>query len=581
VGAQFIALFWRDETSSEAALQVVERAKRTLDLRTSARLSRGVVLVNSDTPVTFLENGDGLIIGDIYSRAKHSRCSDKFDGKESKRISESDGAYLFEEFWGEYVAVLSRDNDPFLLRDPSGGLSCYALRCNSFDAFVSDVEFGVSLGLVDGEIDWNALAQWLVQAGLRTERTCLKGVNEFLSGASWSRSGGTWRRQTAWTPWTFSAPGRQFADRDEAVDVLRDAIIQATKACAKGARSALLEMSGGLDSSIVAACLQYADVPVTCVSLWTSDAGGDERQYAQDVADHIAAPIHFVRLSAEDVDIMDLSPIRKPRPLDHPLKRVSDLILEREGFARSADSYFSGSGGDYVLGYLTSSAPAADALIALGPGRTFLNAVGDVAELNSCSIWKVGALAVRRLRRRSARKAGASRAFLSGDIAALETQSHPWLAAPRNAWPGKLETVDYLTRCQGMREERDRRRVAPLKMPLLTQPVVETCLRIPSWMAVTGGRNRAVARDAFADELPDKILKRRTKGNFTSFNAAIFERNRALLRDILLDGRLTAEGLFDRRALEDFFGSTRPLTGNAYASAIELASIELWTQTWR
>ena len=30
----------------------------------------------------------------------------------------------------------------------------------------------------------------------------------------------------------------------------------------------------------------------------------------------------------------------------------------------------SGSGGDYVLGYLTSSAPAADALIARGPGRT-------------------------------------------------------------------------------------------------------------------------------------------------------------------------------------------------------------------
>ncbi|HRX39123.1 MAG TPA: asparagine synthase-related protein [Parvularculaceae bacterium] len=576
-----MALFWRDETSSEAALQVAERAQRALDLRTSARFPRGVVLVSADTPVTLLEEGDGLVIGDIYSRVKHSRCSDKLDEKESNRIRESGGASLIDEFWGEYVAILNRDNDPFVLRDPSGGLLCYALRCDGFDAIVSDVEFGVSLGLVDGEIDWNALAQWLVQAGLRTERTCLKGVDEILSGASWSCSGGTWRRQTAWTPWTFAAPGRQFADRDEAVDILRDAIIQATKACARSARSTLLEMSGGLDSSIVAACLRIADVPVTCVSLWTSEAGGDERQYAQAVADHIAAPVHFVRLSAEDVGVTDLSPIRKPRPLDHPLKRVSDLILEREGLARGADSYFSGSGGDYVLGYLTSSAPAADALIARGPGRTFLNAVADVAELNSCSVWKICALAARRVRRRSARKDSVPRAFLSGDIAALEAQSHPWLAAPRYAWPGKLETVDYLARCQGMREERDRRRVAPLKMPLLTQPVVETCLRIPSWMAVTGGRNRAVARDAFADELPDKILKRRTKGNFTSFNAAIFERNRALLRDILLEGRLAAEGLLDRRALEDFFGSTRPLTGNAYASAIELASIELWTRTWR
>jgi len=577
-----MALFWREEASSEAARQIAERAQRTLNLGIGARFSRGVVLVNANAPVTFLTDGEGIVIGDIYSRANHNRCSDRFDRKDSDRIRESDGAHLFDEFWGEYVAVLFHDNDPVVLREPSGALSCYALRCDGIEAFVSDVEFAISLGLVGGEIDWNALAQWLAQPGLRTERTCLKGVDEVLPGASSSAAGGPRRQRTVWTPWNFAAPGRQFAERDDAVDALRDAIIQATKACARDTQSALLEMSGGLDSSIVAACLRIADIPVTCVSLWTSDAGGDERQYAQAVADHIAAPLHFVQLSVEDVDIADLSPIRKPRPLDHPLKRVSDLILEREGLARNADSYFSGSGGDYVLGYLTSSAPAADALIARGPGPTFVNAVADVAELNSCSVWKVGALASRRVLRRSARNAGAARAFLSVDIAAAPAvQMHPWLDAPRNAWPGKRETVDCLARCQGMREERDRRRVAPLKMPLLTQPVVETCLRIPSWMAVTGGRNRAVARDAFADHLPAKILKRRTKGNFTSFNAAIFERNRAILRDILLDGRMTGKGLLDERALDDFFSYPGPLTGDAYASILELASIELWTRRWR
>jgi len=581
VGAQFMALFWHDEAPSAAAHRVTEQAQHTLNLCIGAHFSRGVVLVNAETPVLLLANGEGIIIGDIYSRANHYRRTGRFDASESNRIKESDGAYLIDEFWGEYVAFLVHDNAPFVLRDPSGALSCYALRCDGFDAFVSDVEFGASLGLIDGDIDWHALSQWLVQAGLRTERTCIEGVAEILSGASWSRKSDSWGQQTAWTPWTFAAPGRQFAGRDEAVDVLRDAVYQATKACAGDTQTALLEMSGGLDSSIVAACLRKAGIPVTCVSLWTSDAGGDERQYAQAVAEHIAAPMHFVRLSVEDVDVANLSPIRKPRPLDHPLKRISDLILEREGLARNADSYFSGSGGDYVLGYLTSSAPAADALIARGPGLTFRNAVADVAELNSCSVWKVGALAARRVRRRSARNAVAAHTFLSGDITALEAQSHPWLDAPRNAWPGKLETVDYLARCQGMREERDRRRVAPLRMPLLTQPVVETCLRIPSWMAVTGGRNRAVARDAFADQLPEKILKRRTKGNFTSFNAAIFERNRTVLRDILLDGRMTDKGLLDRRALEDFFNSHRPLTGNAYASVLELASIELWTRTWR
>lgn len=576
-----MALFWDDNASSEMARRIEEQAQRTLNLQNRARCSRGVVLTSTTTSVISLENGRGIVIGDIYRRASDSRRTDRFDAADSRRILETFGGHLIDEFWGEYVAILFSDDGPAVLRDPSGALSCYALRGEGFDAIVSDVEFGAALGLIDGEIDWRALAHWLIEPGLRTERTCIKGVDEILSGASWSRTGESSRQRTAWTPWTFAAPARQFADRDEAVDALRDAAVLATKACGRQSRSVLLEMSGGLDSSIVAACLRKAEIPVTCVSLWTPDAGGDERQYAQAVADHIGAPVHFVRLSVDDVDVSNLSPVRKPRPLDHPLKRVSDLILEREGLARNADSYFSGSGGDYVLGYLTSSAPAADALIARGPGLTFLNAVADVAELNSCSVWKVGALASRRVWRRAARNAGATRAFLSGDVTAPEAHTHPWLDAPRNAWPGKREIVDYLARCQGMREERDRRRVAPLRMPLLSQPVVETCLRIPSWMAVTGGRNRAVARDAFADHLPAKILKRRTKGNFTSFNAAIFERNRSLLRDILLGGRLSAAGLLDRRALEDFFGSDRPLAGAAYASALELASVELWTRTWR
>jgi len=576
-----MALFWRDIALRAEADRIAEQARRTFNLRNAARFSRGVVLASANSSVISVSNGGGIIIGDVFPRAGHIRCADRFDEANSKRVIETDGAHLIDEFWGEYVAILLCDDGPVVLRDPSGALSCYALSCEGFDAIVSDIEFGASLGLIGGEIDWPALGHWLVQPGLRTERTCIKGVDEILSGTSWLRSGDSWRKRTAWTPWTFAAPGRQFADRDEAVEVLRDAAILATKACARESRSALLEMSGGLDSSIVAACLRKAEIPVTCVSLWTPDPGGDERQYAQAVADHIAAPMHFVQLSVEDVDVTNLSPIRNPRPLDHPLKRVSDVILEREGLARNADSFFSGSGGDYVLGYLTSSAPAADALIARGPGSTFFNAVADVAELNHCSVWKVGALASRRVWRRSARNAGASRAFLSGDVRALEAQTHPWLDAPRSAWPGKREIVDCVARCQGMREERDRRRVAPLRMPLLSQPVVETCLRIPSWMAVTDGRNRAVARDAFVDQLPEKILKRRTKGNFTSFNAAIFERNRAVLRDILLDGRLTAQGLLDRRALEDFFGSNRPLTNNAYTSVLELASIELWTRTWR
>lgn len=581
MGGQYISLIWRDDASRAEAERIAEHASRAFSVCMATSSPRARVLASESLPVISLAEGRGAIIGEIFPRVGALRKVDRLDAATSRQLIETGGGHLMKEYWGEYVAIFFGDGEHHILREPSGALSCYALRHKGIDIILSDIEIGAALGLIGGEIDWPVLGHWLAQPGLRAETTCIKGVREVFAGTCLSRSDSSFRRRTVWNPWTFAAADKQFADRDEAVESLRHAALLATKAWAAQTKSALLEMSGGLDSSVVAACLRKADIPVTCVSLWTPDPGADERQYAQAVADHIAAPLHLVRLSAADVELTNVSPVRKPRPNDHPLKRISDLAFEREGLSRNVDSFFSGSGGDYVLGYLASSAPAADALIARGPGRTFFNAVADVAALHGCSVWRVGALASRKALRRSAGVGGCSAPFLSNDVRALIAQDHPWCVAPRNQWPGKRKQIDSLIRGQGVREERDRRLIAPLRMPLLSQPVVETCLRTPSWMTVTGGRNRAVARDAFADQLPQRILKRRTKGNFARFNAAIFNQNRAVLQDLLLDGRLNAHGFLDRRAIEDFLGMDRPLTDNSFTTILQLASVELWTRTWR
>lgn len=578
-GAHFMAVFWGDDAARTEAERIADAAIGALGFRCAARFPRGVALTEAATPVVAMADGAGVVIGELFARGSARRI-DRLDAAATRAIAE-DSAVLIDDYWGEYVALLAGRNDPLVLRDPSGARACYVLGASEVAVIMSDVAIATTLGLVDGAINWTVLGQWLAHPGIRTEATCLVGVDEILPGTAWSVAAGSPTRRTVWTPWSFAAPDRQFADREEAVDALRETALLATKACAAQSTSALLEMSGGLDSSIVAACLRHADIPVTCVSLWAPDPGADERRYAQAVADHIKAPIQFVRLAAEDVDIAAVSPIRKPRPVDHPLKRAADLALEREGLKRKIDSFFSGSGGDFVLGYLTSSAPAADALLARGPGVAFWKAVADVAALHDCSVWKVAALAARKAKRRGAGGTSAERPFLSNAVRARDAPPHPWLNAPRLHWPGKREQIDSLIRCQGIREERDRRRIAPLRMPMLTQPMVEACLRVPSWMAVTGGRNRAVARDAFADDLPSQILQRRTKGNFTAFNAALFARHRGALREILLDGRLTAQGLLDRSALAAYFSIDRPLADTAYTAVLDLAAAELWTHDWR
>src|SRR5205085_2629923 len=79
--------------------------------------------------------------------------------------------------------------------------------------------------------------------------------------------------------------------------------------------------------------------------------------------------------------------------------------------------------------------------------------------------------------------------------------------------------------------------------PLLAQPLLELCLRIPSWMWARGGRNRAVARAAFRDLLPAEIVNRRAKGRLESLFMKSFMANRNALGDLLLGGRLDAMGM--------------------------------------
>src|SRR3546814_984119 len=75
--------------------------------------------------------------------------------------------------------------------------------------------------------------------------------------------------------------------------------------------------------------------------------------------------------------------------------------------------------------------------------------------------------------------------------------------------PGKAAHVAMLARAQKSIELYPRADAPPQIVPLLSQPVVELCLSIPTWQWVHGGRDRAVARAAFAGILPDLLVERK------------------------------------------------------------------------
>jgi asparagine synthase (glutamine-hydrolysing) len=117
--------------------------------------------------------------------------------------------------------------------------------------------------------------------------------------------------------------------------------------------------------------------------------------------------------------------------------------------------------------------------------------------------------------------------------------------------------------------------------PLLSQPLIEVCLRIPTPTLVSGGWDRAIARRAFMQDIPPEIARRRGKGASTASAQRLFEANLPFLRDLLLDGALVRKGLLDRDELERPMSPGGSLRGTAFVPILlQHMATEAWLRRW-
>ena len=118
-------------------------------------------------------------------------------------------------------------------------------------------------------------------------------------------------------------------------------------------------------------------------------------------------------------------------------------------------------------------------------------------------------------------------------------------------------------------------------MPLLSQPLVELCLRIPTYVLIRNGMDRATARRAFAPDLPPEIIKRRNKGRIDQHIRNVLDANLNFVRDVLLNGRLVKEGLLNRRNLEMYLTRERSPADFEYSEILqEQLCVEAWLSRW-
>ncbi|MGE8134114.1 asparagine synthase-related protein [Novosphingobium subterraneum] len=523
----------------------------------------------------------GKVIGPVFRR--DLRESPKFgpDWRASGSVLEL-VEQLSRQCWGAYLAILpGRDGEGLgVFGDPSGLLPVYRTTSGGHVLLSSDPRLFAGAGAAAPAIDWAALRVHLGWPELRQEATCLAGVDELRPGMLYRFGGAGRPDETVWRPEDFLPTG-PVPDFGDATAVLRACVQDVMGAWAENLGPVAVAASGGVDSSLICAALACGGHRFSCITLATADPSGDERRFVRTLADRLGAIVDERIYSPAAIDLTLSASRGLPRPARRSLSLALDEALDSARIRLGANTVFDGNGGDNLFCFLHSAAPVVDRLRAQGV-RAALPTFLDMCSVTGADLQTMVGAVWRRYWRKGRRKDWpADRQLLAGtpDNWPMPTALTPWLEADVGIHGGKRDHLALILHAQNHIHGLGGIDV-PRFSPLMSQPLLELCLALPTWLWCRGGINRSLARAAFADVLPQSVLRRTAKAGPDSFLRQLFAGNRKLLRAMLLDGHLARHGLVDRPAIEAAM-ATDVLSADAIAyRLLDLAEAEAWVRSW-
>lgn len=563
-----------DQTEVQAANDSALR-----DIGMEVILSAGALrlFISKETP-TLSVPGHGLLIGRLFCKdGQHVTAEKLSSGLAGQQDFES---HILRNYWGQYLLVVFKENDeeqPTILRDPSGSIPCVYSTEGRTTFITSSISLATRVRLCSKAIDYQFIAHSLSFPYLRTGRTSFLDVQELLPGCALTLGRSEAQLRMAWSPWNFVAKDTRYKDPREATASIRNAVKTVVRTLAQVDGSCLLELSGGLDSSIVATCLREVDAQVICCTMVTPVAGTDERHYAMQMAERLGRPLQSVEIRFENARFDFSPPVDSVAPGIGVLQYAINDVMKAAGMRNGVTNFYSGGGGDTIFCYLKGASPAADAFNERGIAAG-LAAIRNLSTLHQCTMWKAGKLTLKKLMRGPNFPWKADRSYLNPYKAPVTPERHPWFDSPSDILLGDREKVWTLIGSHSFGDGALRDVGGCTRYPLLAQPVVEACLRVPTWMWITEGRNRYIARAAFADELPDDILYRRSKGTYINYSGAIFARNKTIMRDFLMDGHLNSHDLLDSNSLLTFFRKDPRPRDWSFLRIFDLCMVENWVR---
>jgi len=612
---RYIALLWNQhsQTDQKTAEELGAAVQRKLPQWQCGFSTPGCSVhvpgsLGGEGDLIVMPNGGGALLGAAFLRSTSSdtaACDGQlrvFSHAMADQITTSRGKRALDRLWGSYVLIFSERNSGtgYVLRSPAGLLPCFYAQVHGVHLFFSVVDDYRTVAQKRLSINWPVIRAQAASGDYLTDETALTEIMSVEGGECVRISGSEMRRSVYWNPCTLSRESAGVS-LTEAVSSIRRETLVSVCSWASRYKRILIELSGGLDSSIVLIGLTKSPMRADtyCATFCSTDCPGDDRHFARTMARKTGTTlIEAERDASYDISIF-LRCERTARPalnFTGPGRfRVAARIAESHG----CDAIFDGELGDNVFGFPMRAEPVADYLRRCGPVPGIVIVARDLARLRRLSIWRALLEGVSCARSESwlrsrydlmkfvARHDVDSLRFVTKEVLADYEENaqrfcHPWFR------DGSLPTLSSATLIQALIQTTSTALhlpfcipgLPPYVHPLVSQPLVEAALRIPSNLAIKSGWNRAVARRAFSNELSVEVRQRSTKSQFDCLVRETVRRNAGWLREFLLDGVLAKEGVIDRHRVEQALSDRVNAFDSYFTRLFIQVYIEGWLRQW-
>jgi asparagine synthase (glutamine-hydrolysing) len=494
---------------------------------------------------------------------------------------------LVDAHWGRYVALLGAPSGVSALRDPSGLLPCLLWPMGDGVQVVSSDVLRAPAELRPRRLalNWDRIGAF---AGLITAdpgEPLFDGVRAVGPGELQSLTVADQAPTLIWRPAAYAAPSQ--ADLVEARQEIVCRVDACTADLAGGYHRTLVELSGGLDSSIVAGSLAAVGLGDR-VAGWLNRVGdrgeGNESAYAQAVTDRLGVPLTVIAkplTSLTPEDFAELGGAFWPATLGTDVSRDRDEVVRLHD--AGAEAMITGDGGDAVFFQMPSALVFDDSLRRDGLSALTGPLFANVARRSRQSVWGV-AREVAAARRNPGRPVMTPSPYVGAEhFNRLAGLRHRWEqdAIDGGVSMAKRLQIVAVANCQVFHGGSRRSRVADTVFPLLAQPVVEFCLSLNAADLAGESYDRPFARTAFAHRLPEVVVQRRTKGNLTGYFSRLVAGSLDTLRPWLLDGCLCDAGVFDRAKLDAALDPRQLIWGVRITDLLAAAALEAWVRHWQ